>query len=45
MDKMRIQPARKSRPAAPGVDRETSLLCDVHSRPTGKATQDGNLFN
>jgi hypothetical protein len=44
-DKIRAALARKSRSLSPDVASRTSLLCDVLSRPTDKATENGNLIN
>ena len=35
-DKIRIPPARRSRPTNPGIAGQTSLLCDVIPHLTGK---------
>jgi hypothetical protein len=44
-DKMRALLVRGSRLYDPYLAIRTSLLCDVPSRPTGKASGDGNLIN
>jgi hypothetical protein len=44
-DKIRITLARESHSLGPDVASRTSLLCDVLSRPTDKATENGNLTN
>ena len=44
-DKMRALLVRGSRSHSPYPAMRTSLLCDVPSKPTGKASGDGNLIN
>ena len=44
-DKMRTTPVRESRFRGPDIATKASLLCDVLSKPTGEAAEDGNLTN
>jgi hypothetical protein len=44
-DKMRTTPVRESRFRSPDAATKASLLCDVLSKPTGEAAEDGNLIN
>jgi hypothetical protein len=45
MDKMRVTLVRGSHRRGSDRTAETSLLCDVPPKPTGKAAEDGYLIN
>ena len=44
-DKVLLKLAREFHLFGPDVALKTSLLCDVHSRPTDEALKNGNLTN